>query len=66
MAVTAQDVKQDADGKYYIPDRGDGCEYREQLRFSSQGKDWVLLGDPNCEFFVHYAPDTGELLTLIS
>ena len=58
LEVAAQDIQLGEDGKYYIPDRGDGCAYRQE----GTGV-WpdVILRAPGCEVFWTYDPATGQL-----
>ena len=58
LGVAAEDVQLGPDGKYYIPDRGDGCAYRQE----GTGV-WpdVILRAPGCEVFWTYDPATGQL-----
>ena len=72
LRVNVEDIRQDAQGKYSVPDRGDGCAYVEVYRGSgpaSIGAEIVVLSArsnaPHCEFFYWYVPSTGQLLRLI-
>jgi hypothetical protein len=56
LETTAADVQVDSDGKYYIPDRGDGCAYRETGRSAG-----VMLWAPGCELGWAYYPETGRV-----
>lgn len=55
------DVNLGTDGTYQIPDRGDGCSYREVARLENGGKTRVVLQSLNCEVFFRYEPATGQL-----
>jgi hypothetical protein len=62
LRVTAEDIQLGPDGKYYVPDRGDGCTYREDLRGVWElGVEEVILRAPGCEVFWIYVPATGEV-----
>lgn len=62
LRVTAEDVQLGPDVKYYIPDRGDGCAYREDMRgIWELGVEEVVLRAPGCEVFWVYLPATGEV-----
>ena len=64
LPVSADDIQRDAEGKLFIPDRGDGCEYEEYMRETFEGQEWVLIGDPGCELLWGYAPATGEVMAV--
>jgi hypothetical protein len=61
LRVTAEDIQLGPDGKYYVPDRGDGCAYREVEWGPLRTEGWVTLHDPACEVFWTYLPATGEV-----
>ncbi len=61
LPVKAADIQQGPDGKLFVPDRGDGCGFQEIMRKDFDGREWVLLGNPECEMAWRYAPDTGEV-----
>lgn len=56
------------DGKYYIPERGDGCPWAESGRFPQpDGTLKILLEtecSPNLGFW--YFPETGEIILVVS
>jgi len=60
--VTAKDIQQGTDGKYFVPDRGDCCDFHEVVKLTLEGREWVLLGNPNCEVYWRYDPKTGEVV----
>jgi len=66
LPVNVQDIKKDAQGKYFVPDRGDGCFYRETKRGMIDGQDTVVLGAEGCDIFYWYRPDTQTLISVIS
>ena len=62
LRVTAEDIELGPDGKYYVPDRGDGCSYREDKRGVWElGVEEVILRAPGCEVFWIYLPAMGEV-----
>jgi hypothetical protein len=61
LRVTAEDIQLGKDGKYYVPDRGDGCAYREVEWGPGEGSSWATLYDPACEVFWVYRPVIGEV-----
>ena len=61
LKVTVEDIQLGKDGKYYVPDRGDGCSYREVEWGPLRGAGGVTLSDPDCEVFWTYLPGTGEV-----
>jgi hypothetical protein len=61
LKVTAEDLRLGKDGKYYVPDRGDGCAY-EQDTSSSWG---LVLRAPGCEMFWVQVSEPGELRPVI-
>lgn len=62
LRVTAEDIQLGPDNKYYVPDRGDGCAYREDMRGVWElGVEEVILRAPGCEVFWIYVPATGEV-----
>jgi hypothetical protein len=61
LDVTAEDMRLGKDGKYYVPDRGDGCAY-EQDTSSSWG---LVLRAPCCEMFWVQVSEPGELKPVI-
>jgi len=61
LPVRAEDIQLGADGKYYVPDRGDGCTYREVDWGPLRSVGWVTLHDPDCEVWWEYLPATGEV-----
>ena len=60
LRLTAEDIQLGSDGKYYVPDRGDGCSYRQVEWGPLRTEGWVTLHDPACEVFWTYLPATGE------
>ena len=64
-APTSDFVELDADGKYYIPDGGDGCYYVEVWRVELQGESWVGLQAPDCsekgDLVWEFAPASEKL-----
>ena len=69
MRVETRDIQLGGDGKYLIPDRGDGCAYQEVYRTSSLsqkslGLEEVILRAPDCEVTWAFVPATGELAAL--
>ncbi len=66
LRVTAEDIQLGPDGKYYVPDRGDGCAYREGGRVVVRGVEMVSLWAPGCEEGISYEPATGRVRVLIS
>jgi hypothetical protein len=61
LPVEAADIQVGPDGKLFVGDRGDGCPLSEVMRKTFQGREWVLLGNPSCNLYWRYAPDTGEV-----
>ena len=62
LPVEAKDIQLGADGKYFIPDRGDGCRYEETGRGPGiSGFDEVFLWAPHCEGGWTFVPSTGQL-----
>lgn len=61
LPVTVNDIQQGLDGKYFIPDRGDCCPFHEAMRHTVEGMEWVILGNPNCEVYWDFAPETGKV-----
>lgn len=67
LPVEAKDIQVGADGKYFIPDRGDGCLYRETARGQSpEGGQSVALWAPGCEVGWRFDLATGELHPMIA
>ena len=59
------DVGLGADGKYYVPDRGDGCAYWEIARPTIGGQQWVMLRSELCHHFLwRFSLATGELFPM--
>jgi hypothetical protein len=65
LEVTAEDIQLGPDGKYYIPDRGDGCAYRETGRALFRGVEEVALWAPGCEEGRIYEAATGRVRVVI-
>jgi hypothetical protein len=71
LDVSAEDVQLGLDDKYYIPDRGDGCAYRETGRAPAQVvgemrlEGEVMLWAPGCEIGWAYEPTTGRVNPVI-
>ncbi len=65
LEVTAADIQLAPDGKYYIPDRGDGCAYQEVGRAMFFGIETVSLWAAGCEELREYEPATGRVHVLI-
>jgi hypothetical protein len=65
LRVNAEDIRLAPDGKYYIPDRGDGCAYQEVGRVTVYGIETVSLWAPGCEELRDYEPATGRVHVLI-
>jgi len=77
MEVSAADVQVDAEGRYFIPDRGDGCEYYQTTPDATtpvvvEGvvlPERVSLFDPDspeaCPNGWDYEPSTGHLWPLV-
>jgi hypothetical protein len=65
---SASEVKQDADGKYFIPDRGDGCPWTESVRNTSADGEITVFFETECpaDFWWSYRPSTGEIDGVIS
>jgi hypothetical protein len=65
MLAPADFVELDANGKYFMPDGGDGCYYVEVWRAELEGELWVGLQAPDCseagDLVWEFAPDTREL-----
>ncbi|MDP2950612.1 MAG: hypothetical protein Q8P22_13900 [Chloroflexota bacterium] len=63
--VTLEGVQQTGDGRYYVPDRGDGCYYVEVWRAELEGELWVGLQAPDCseagDLVWEFDPVTGEM-----
>jgi len=67
LPVEVKDIQLGADGKYFIPDRGDGCLYRETARGQSpEGGQSVALWAPGCEVGWRFDLATGELHPMIA
>ncbi|MCJ7509405.1 MAG: hypothetical protein MUP14_00750 [Dehalococcoidia bacterium] len=62
LPVRAADIQVGADGKLFVPDRGDGCPLHETDRKTFGGREWVLLDNSSCGLAWEYAPDTGEVV----
>jgi hypothetical protein len=65
---SSSEVQQDADGKYFIPDRGDGCGWREHSRYPVLGGTVTeVMLHPQCaaDVVLVYRPETGELLVSV-
>ena len=66
-AITASDIQLGEDGKYFVPDRGDGCEYREIGRTPEPTYEAgtlpaeVMLWAQGCEVGIAYEPSTGHV-----
>jgi hypothetical protein len=61
LKVTAKDIQIGSDGKYYVPDRGDGCAYEQDL-----STDWgLVLRAPGCEAFWIQVAEQGEVAPVI-
>jgi hypothetical protein len=60
---SASEVKQDADGKYFIPDRGDGCLWTERARNTSTDGEITVFFETECpaDFWWSYNLSTGEI-----
>lgn len=66
LPVAPGDIQLRADGKYFVPDRGDGCAYEEVSRYTNDAGALVVgLQAPNCsaplQHVFLFVPDTGEL-----
>jgi len=71
LKATTADIQLGEDGKYYIPDRGDGCAYRETgrspamvvkgIRLEAEVMLWAL----GCEMGLSYQPVTGRVNPVI-
>jgi hypothetical protein len=62
------EIKQGPDGKYYVPDRGDGCPWAEWQRSAqADGRTKVVLTTV-CEdgIALWYFPETGEITFVVS
>ena len=67
LKATTADIQLGEDGKYYIPDRGDGCAYFETGRIAPmvvgelkiEGQ--VMLWAEGCEAGWSYEPATGRI-----
>ncbi len=76
LDVAPSDVTANPDGSLVIPDRGDGCEYREikrseaQLDLKDDGnrstEEIVVLQDLECDVFYWFIPSTGGIIALIA
>jgi len=55
-----EDARLAADGKYAIPDKGDGGTWQEAARETIDGQLWVVLESPQCTGQFWFAPDTGD------
>ncbi len=62
LPVTAADIQQGADGKLFVPDRGDGCGFQEVMRKTVEGTEWVVLANSRCSVYWDYAPGTGAVV----
>lgn len=59
------DIERHGDGKYYVPDRGDGCVYEEVARPTIQDQQWVMLRSSLCHHFLwRFSPATAELFPM--
>jgi hypothetical protein len=72
IKVTAADIQVGKDGRFYVPDRGDGCEYLQPVLASETigpggaalpGR--VSLWALGCELGWDYEPSTGTVHPLI-
>ena len=61
LQVNAPDIQLAPEGKYYVPDRGDGCSYQEIAWSPMRDEGWVSLYDPGCGSLWLYLPATGEV-----
>jgi hypothetical protein len=70
LEVTAADIQLGKEGKYFIPDRGDGCAYVEIARSPATtiaGRSFpeqVTLQAEGCELMWDYEPSTGDIKPL--
>jgi hypothetical protein len=57
------DFKLDSDGKYYLPDRGDGCPWTENIRNTSADGEITVFFETECptNFWWGYDLSTGEI-----
>jgi len=62
LPVTAKDIQQGPDGKYFVGERGDCCGLQEIVKLNLEGREWVLLGNPSCEVYWRYDPKTEEVV----
>jgi endonuclease YncB( thermonuclease family) len=65
LPVHADDIVLGRDGKYYIPDRGDGCYYVETARGTLDGKEAVSLWAEGCDGGWSYVPATGQVTGML-
>jgi len=71
IRVEVKDIQLGVDGKYFVPDRGDGCLYAEAFRRPGrlphvEGLEEVILRAPGCEITITFVPATGEIRSTIS
>jgi hypothetical protein len=62
------EIKTGPDGKYYIPDRGDGCPWAESGRFPQPDGRLKILLETECSgnLGFWYFPETGEIILVVS
>ena len=65
---TADQIQLGPDGKYFLPDRGDGCRWVEHARvpLPDFGEAIVLSTDCPADFGITFRPATGEVAMLVS
>lgn len=76
LDVDGSDIVVEPDGKLSVPDRGDGCVYKEVIRGEAEvdaegngarkAAEVVVLQDPSCDIFYWYVPSTGTTKALIA
>jgi hypothetical protein len=65
LAAPAAYIKLDPDGKYFRPDVGDGCVYREASRWVEERQEWILLQSPTCDPDLLFAPATSDVRAVV-
>ena len=62
------EIKTDPDGKYYVPDRGDGCPWTEEARRTQADGTLKIVLATQCagDLRLWYFPETGKITLVVS
>jgi len=65
---SADQIQLGPDGKYFLPDRGDGCRWDEYSRMSDPetGTSVFLGTDCPADFRISFRPGSGEVFMVVS